>query len=144
MSSLDFNLGFAGRQENVGYKFKDIRIPLRIQRNSYDFVENLDEKAIIDGINNIFSWRRGERILNPEFGINFLEYLYEPINNITAQTIVNDIKLALQLYEPRIVVNKVHVVSNEDKNEYNITIAYSIPAISKTDLQYRLNISGEN
>lgn len=96
------------------------------------FVANFDITAIRQSIQNIFSWKKGQRILDPMFGNELNSLVYETINPM----MVENAKLAITRmlkYEPRIIVSNIDIQQNPDatdRNEINISITYDIPRLS--------------
>lgn len=124
---INLNKDTLNKSSNKRFIFKDIMIPLTNKFNS-----NFDISAIRQSIQNIFSWKKGQRILNPEFGNDLQSFVYEKINNMTVENIKLTINRMLK-YEPRIIVTSIDVNSTEettDKNEINVSITYDIPSLS--------------
>ena len=130
MSSININLGFAGETVDKGFKYKDISLPITKDNNKFDFSSITDVESIKNGIKNIFLWRKGQRVLNPEFGNVIYDMLYEPINDITARNIGSEIRRAFELWEPRVAIQQVVVSPDEDNNQYNVQITYTIPTVN--------------
>ncbi len=55
----------------------------------------------------------GERVMRPEFGCGINDYVFSVINSATLMQIEAEIKRALTLYEPRIVVENVKASAEE-------------------------------
>lgn len=89
-----------------------------------------DEGAILNSIRNIFQTTPGEKILNPTFGINLTQWLFEPANEFTAREIGEAIVNGIERYEPRVVVNNVAVVADMDNNQYRIKLALLLPQLN--------------
>ncbi len=89
-----------------------------------DILVDNDLEAIKNSVRNIFSTRKGQKLLTPEFGSSLEQYLFEPITEIYARAIGDDILTSLEKYEPRIEVLKVLVLPNPDQSQYNISVAY--------------------
>lgn len=104
--------------------------PVGASKNKQDLKIDYDEKAIYNSISNIFNTKKGQKILNPAFGLDLEQYLFESVSKENGQTIGTTIYEELALYEPRIVVNDVGVVARPDNNEYKITISITIPTLN--------------
>jgi len=142
MASININLGFASQDKDKGYKYKDVSLPLTLDIKR-DFVELNDISSIINGITNIFQWRKGERVLEPEFGNNLHQYLYDPINNITAKNIGNELSVLIQRWEPRVKIENIIITPNTDANEYHIEFIYSIPSLTITGAVFETALQKE-
>ena len=85
MANLIINLSSLTPNVN-GNIYKDIAAPLPT-----NFAALTDVNAIKQSIDNIFTWRLGERIINPGFGNIIYNYVYEPITDITLKNLRSDI-----------------------------------------------------
>ena len=81
----------------------------------------------------------GEKILNPTYGVDLRQYLFEPIDDFTTELIKDDIEIKLPAMEPRIVLKNVNVVADEDNNQYNIELQIDVPSLDV----YGLSIKSE-
>ena len=90
-----------------------------------DIVSDTNENAIKNSLFNIFSTTPGQKILNPEFGLNFEQWLFTNMSDNAALVITQTIYSQVQRWEPRITLNDVSVIPNYEQNEYNITIYYN-------------------
>ena len=53
--------------------------PVGIGKNAIDFRLSYDENAIFNSIKNIFNTKKGQKILNPTFGLDLEEFLFDKI-----------------------------------------------------------------
>jgi len=70
--------------------------------------------------------------LNPFFGLNLARYLFEPVNEDVANTILQDVSRGIATYEPRIRVRNINVGYSIDRQEYIINLIISVPSINNT------------
>ena len=122
-----------------GYLYKDLFLDL--EPNVYynkqlnkqvilkDVQGSYDLQAIKNSIINIFLTSPGQKILNPEFGIDLRRYLFEPVNSSTAYRIKYDINTKLPGQEPRIQLQNVNVDAITDAQEYYIAMQINIPSL---------------
>ena len=103
-----------------------------------------DIRAIETSIRNIFNTKPGEKILNPAFGLDLNQYLFEPISEDTAREIGNTILEQLPLYEPRVILNSIDIVAKENNNEYIVTMSITVPELNNlyTDIKGVLDTQG--
>ena len=73
---------------------------------------------------NYILTRKGERVLNPDFGLGLEEYIFENIDNNTLTTIQNVITDGLTNNFPNIILQSVTVTPDYDNNAINIKIRY--------------------
>lgn len=92
-----------------------------------------DLDAIKNSLSNLFSTFPGQKLLNPAYGLNLLQFLHEPITTLTSNIIGQTIMRGIQRFEPRVEVQRVQVNGQIDQNQYTITLHIRIPAFPKTD-----------
>ena len=123
-----------------GYLYKDLFLDLvpevyynkQLNRNVTlkDVQGSYDLQAIKNSIINIFLTSPGQKILNPEFGLDLRRYLFDPVNSSTAYKIKYDIDSNLPGQEPRIQIQKVSVDAITDAHEYYIAMQINIPSLN--------------
>ena len=129
MSSLNIDLSLSTADTLKTYIYRDISPEFDISTSTKDILTNDDYTAVEGGIYNLFLFKQGERIINPEFGNSLYRYLYEPINDLTAKKIGNEIYSMFDKWEPRVKINDIKIEPNIDDNTYYITILYSVPSL---------------
>lgn len=145
MASINFNLNFSNNQnQNNDFKYKDIDMPIFKNRSNFDLVPLYDAEAVLNSLSNIFKWRKGQRILNQEFGNPLIPFIYEPINAMTTSNLAIAIKTSINKWEPRVLIKDIIVIPYEDQNQYHISIVYSIPTLNTDNINFDLNINGSN
>ena len=91
-----------------------------------------DEDAIYQSVKNVFNTIPGQKILNPEFGLDLRQYLFESVSENTG-TLIGEAIQRLPLYEPRVIVNEVNIVGRPSQNEYFIELSITIPTLNNKD-----------
>jgi len=131
---LDFDYKYT---KNPEFLKKDELIDLKV---------DYDLNAIKNSIRNIFLTNRGEKLLNPYFGIGLGNFVFEQVSESTARTIGDSIVDNINTFEPRIKLNKVNIVSNEEDNSYTINLVISVPQLKldSVNLTGILNNAGFN
>ncbi len=86
-----------------------------------------DEEDIRSSLEILLSTRPGERVMQPRYGCNLDELLFEPLTT-TFKTYMKDlIATAILYFEPRIAVNKIDMdETNELDGKVIISIEYTI------------------
>ena len=138
------------------YLYKDLFLDIK---NSYSYNAQLNRKeelkdvaglydieSIKNSIANALLTSPGEKILNPEFGIDLRRFIFEPVDIFTTQEIRADIEENLPNFEPRIELEKVDVQALEDQQQYNIQLQINVPSLNVYGLSLRsvLNSNGYN
>jgi len=86
----------------------------------------LTRDAIRNNLVNFFSTRKGERVMNPLFGSIVQQTVFENLTSdldTTLKTIITD---EINRYFNFITLQSVEVNPNEDFNQLNISITYSV------------------
>jgi phage baseplate assembly protein W len=133
------------------FLYKDISLdmnPNYSYNNQLNRKENLkdvqalyDVESVKNSIRNCFLTIPRQKILNPTFGVNLIQYLFEPVDDFTSDIIQRDIEDKLPELEPRITIKNVSVVPDYESNQYNISLEIDIPSLNaygvsiKTELQ---------
>lgn len=97
-----------------------------------DIVADYDLGAIKNSFKNLFLTIPGQKILNPLFGLNLVQYLFEPCDEDMANIIGNEIVRGVSTFEPRVSLTKVSVIAQPDFQQYNVTIVFRVPSLGTT------------
>jgi phage baseplate assembly protein W len=136
------------------YLYSDIHLDLvtkynlnnELYQNSQvnDVKLDYDLDAIRNSLTNLFTTTPGDKILNPEFGLDLRIYLFSPASVEVASYIRDDIYQKIRLFEPRVQISNLFIDVYEDINEYDINLIISIPNLDTFNfpLLGRLNNNG--
>ena len=85
-------------------------------------VEDVEESLAI-----LLSTQVGERVMQPRYGCNMDRLLFEPLDT-ALQTYMEDlIETAILYFEPRIVLDGVHLDTAPEEGVVYVTVDYTIP-----------------
>jgi uncharacterized protein len=102
--------------------------PPRIDANG-QWAWSAGELNVRENICIILRTRPGERVLQPDFGCGLDRFLFEPNSIATLRLIQEEVKSALQRWEPRIRLDDIRVATNPaDARAVDITVYYSLIA----------------
>lgn len=136
------------------YLYKDLELDLKSSRyfnnqlNKSEILKDVsslyDIEAVKNSVVTAFLTAPGDKILNPTYGLDLRQYLFEPIDDFTIDIIEDDIKNKLPAMEPRIEVVGVEVYGVEDENSIFITLQINVPSLDVYGLSIKseLNSSG--
>jgi phage baseplate assembly protein W len=97
------------------------------------------EQNVRESIRVILMTNRRERVRLPEFGGGLSSFLFEPNNPTTRHLMEEQVRKALSLWEPRIVIESVRVEEDPTDRESAIaTINYKLVA---TQSRERVSLS---
>lgn len=91
------------------------------------FEQNYQTKdAIKNNIINFLLTGKDERFMNPNFGSNIRNLLFESINEASLDAISNTLREELQGNFPQILINNLAINPFEDRNTINIEFKYQL------------------
>lgn len=82
-----------------------------------------DFELVKRDLQNHFAIRKGEKLMNPEFGTIIWDMLFEPLNEDTKNAIIQDIK-KIVANDPRIAVQNVIVTQYDRGLQIELEIIY--------------------
>jgi phage baseplate assembly protein W len=87
-----------------------------------------DLEAIMGSIEVLFSFSKGQRLFNPEFGCELEGLLFELMDDSTARIILHELLTCMTRWDPRIRVNpfKSKVTPSYDENRYDLELILEI------------------
>jgi phage baseplate assembly protein W len=91
-----------------------------------------------DLLNN-FQIRKGEKLMQPNFGSIIWNLLYDPLDEETRTLIINDVKTIVG-YDPRLTINEVIIQQLEYGLQLQISLVYKP---SNTTAQMNLTFDGQ-
>ena len=126
--------------QRVNNGFKDLSMTFQANPLSRDLIALKNTNAIARSIKNIVFTLPGEKWFNAEFGSRITESLFENINDITANIIVDEITQSIERYEPRVDLINVEAFPNFDNNSFDVLIVYDIIGadVPAQELQFAL------
>lgn len=133
---------------NDAYTYADLHLDLELQQlitneaakntQQQDIVADYDLGAIRNSIVNLFLTSPGDKILNPEFGMDLRDYLFMPTSESVAGLINDTISRNINVFEPRIALQRLNVVPDYDNQQYTINMTVVVPFLQNSTL----NLSG--
>ena len=114
--------------ERVNNGFKDLSMSFQANPLSKDLIALKNANAIARSVKNIVFTLPGEKFFNQDFGSRITASLFENINDITANIIVDEIIESIVRYEPRVqlIEEGVRAFPNYDNNTFDVIIVYEI------------------
>ena len=101
----------------TGWKF-----PITVERASGRIQMSSKEENIEDSIRIIIGTRKGERMMEPEFGCRIWEYSSETVDHTTLYAMKNEVEDSLVQWEPRIT--EIHVEISDEKIEQGLLLIH--------------------
>jgi phage baseplate assembly protein W len=117
---FDTNNNFLGR----GWSFPPT---FNLQLKDVEMTEKVED--IERSLHILLTTTMGERIMQPRYGCNMEDMLFESLDTATKTIIIDRIKTAILFFEPRIDAKKITLnTQNELEGEILIEIEYVIPS----------------
>lgn len=130
-----------------GYLYKDVSFDLNLQNtlggelfrsnDNTDLRSLYDSNAILTSLKNILTTSPGEKLLNPNFGLDLRDYLFESVTETKAFFIGQDILLGLAAQEPRVTLDEITVIAIPEDSAYEITLSLSIPTLKVYEISLK-------
>lgn len=120
MVEWDFSKGFLG----TGFKF-----PIQVDPSTGRMKTSSHEEDIKEAIGIILNTRKGERVMNPDFGCGIHEYAFGTADFTTLSLMRKEIIDTLVMWEPRI--DEIEVTVDDSQSEVGkiiINISYVVRA----------------
>lgn len=110
--------------ERTSRTYSDLDLRFSKHPVTKDVSLKINEYAIIGSVRNIVMTNFGERRFTPKFGSDVFSQLFEPLDDMTAMNIKEEITASLTNYEPRIKIDFVNVVPNFSNDGFDVTIRF--------------------
>ena len=110
----------------ISRAFKDISLSFKKHPVTKDVTVLRNEDAIKKSVINLTRTRINDRFFNELIGTSIADNLFENMDSGLEAALEEEIGTLLRNYEPRIELNSVYVIANQDSNDLNIQIDYDI------------------
>lgn len=85
------------------------------------FTELTDKALIKRDILNHFNTRKGSRVMRPDYGSSLWDYLFEPLDEISRDAILDDVNTVIKS-DPRVQILNTDI----QEAEHGITISFQL------------------
>ena len=109
--------------------FRDIPLNLTVHPVTGNLKVLTNAESIKQSVKNIVLTNFYERPYNPEFGGDILSQLFENMDPITEYNISKNIRVSLENYEPRAIVDDIITTVYDDQNALTVKIKFSVQTI---------------
>ena len=126
--------------ERVSPGFKDVSMSFKVNPLNFDLIGLKNENAIARSVRNIVFTLPGEKFFDENFGSNISASLFENMDSIAADQIVDEITQSIINFEPRVNLLNVEAFPNFDNNQFDVAIVYEIIGadVPPQELQFAL------
>lgn len=97
--------------------------------NGFSTINNVKKNRLTDfelvkrDIQNHFAIRKGEKLMNPEFGTIIWDMIFEPLSDETKSIIIQDVKKIIA-NDPRVAANNVLITEFDRGIQIEIELIY--------------------
>jgi len=127
--SLPFNKAAAKRDVSDNYADN-----ARSAGSAFSLTYTTEEQAI-SNLKNLLLTRKGERMMQPNFGTNIYDSLFEPNTEFLIDDLKNSLTEDIELWLPYIVLNRIDAIRNE--HDINLRIVFQV---SETGANLVINV----
>lgn len=106
--------------------YSDILSDLNPHPQTGDIVRYVNENAVKRSLRNLIRTNTGERLFAPTLGGNINKFLFEPLDDITATSIREQVTQTISNHEPRCKLISVDVIPRTEIDGYIINVNYMI------------------
>ena len=111
--------------------------PISFNRGSNSAQMVQDEEDVLQSLRILLSTIQRERVLEPDYGLDLVHIIFEPLSVTAAALLTRKIENAILDYEPRIELDNVDYVQDVENGRIDITLEYTILATNtRTNLVY--------
>jgi phage baseplate assembly protein W len=119
---------------NNSYFYSDFDIEFELQSNG-DITLLTDLDSVFNSIKNLVLTNKGERRMLPSYGSNIQKLLFEPLDEITARRIGEELVGELKVWEDRITISSMDVEILYDEDSYKIRLNFYISESLNQEIQ---------
>jgi phage baseplate assembly protein W len=106
--------------------YSDLDLTFNRMPVTNDIALSYDEQAVIRSVRNLLLTNYYEKPFQPNIGSNIDKLLFEPVNNLTAGLIADEIKTVIHNYESRVTIDNITVSPNLDGNSFTASVRFFI------------------
>jgi phage baseplate assembly protein W len=120
-----------------------VSLPFTLGNNGFFAVTYTTKEQVKSNLKNLILTNRGERLMQPDFGCNLRQAIFEQIGPDTYDYIRSEIENSIQRWLPYIIVNDVNVTSDttqKDNNRISVRLDYTL-AYAGSNSRDSLNIT---
>lgn len=116
-----------------------ISFPITIKSGDgslFDTSDDIVDKIVSEMMHVMFT-PKGQRLRDPDFGTNLIQFIFNPNDNQTWEDVKYEIRTTVTKYVPDCYVNDVEIAESEDGRELYARIKYSVKVNGET-AEYQL------
>lgn len=105
-----------------------IKFPITVisEENSLFDTNTYQSDSVKSELLHIIFTPKGQRLRDPEFGTNLIQYIFNPNDTQTWDDVVSEVKDVTTKYLKDCKVNNIQVMEGEDGSELYVELTYSV------------------
>ena len=108
------------------WRYTDIDFDFQVHPVSGDLILKHNEEAIKKAVRSLILTNKYDRLFQPHINGGVRELLFENMTPVTGVNLKSNIEDVLSQHEPRINVLSVNVMQNDDYNNVEVSITFSM------------------
>jgi phage baseplate assembly protein W len=112
----------------INFPFRDSR------RGDYLELTELEAQEIKADLIHLLLTRKGSRYYLPDFGTRLYEFLFEPFDGLTFSAIESDIRDAVSLFMPNLLLNNITISPADPQEELDIATGQNFVGTSESSI----------
>jgi phage baseplate assembly protein W len=101
-----------------------------------------DEKIIKNDLLQLLLTIPGERVYEPNFGVNLRSMVFSPLEESTVQVIKQEIYDKVTVYEPRVIITALDVKTNDPGNAILVILVAALKNDPATLIKLEYQVGG--
>ncbi len=107
-------------------QYQDLDFDFTANPITGDVAKVKDATSVKRGIRSILLTENNERLFQPEVGSGLKNLLFEPMTNLTAQLLEDEVRSAIESWENRAQIISINVIPEEEYNRYRVAVIFRI------------------
>jgi phage baseplate assembly protein W len=117
-----------GTTYGLNFPFRDSR------RGDYLQLTEFESQEIKADLIHLLLTRKGTRYYLPEFGTRLYEFLFEPFDGLTFSAIESDIRDAVAMFMPNLLLNNITITPADPQEEIDIATGQNSVGTSESSV----------
>ena len=112
----------------LNFPFRDSK------RGDYLQLTELESQEIKADLIHLLLTRKGTRYYLPDFGTRLYEFLFEPFDGLTFNAIESDIRDAVAMFMPNLLLNNITITPADPQQEVDIATGQNLIGTSESSI----------
>ena len=117
-----------GTTYGLNFPFRDSR------KGDYLQLTEFESQEIKADLIHLLLTRKGTRYYLPEFGTRLYEFLFEPFDGLTFSAIESDIRDAVSMFMPNLLLNNITITPADPQEEADIATGQNLVGTSESSI----------